>query len=82
MRTTLSPLAIDQDEEAADLIVRRVGEEGRGDTNSLWIMSFFDEWDKMIEAYEKYSGGDGAAGEASYVWMVTRKALSPEKFKE
>jgi hypothetical protein len=82
MRTTLSPLAIEQDEEAVDLKVRRVAEEGRGDTNSLWIMSYFDEWDKTIEAYEKYSGGDGAAGEASYVCTVTRKALYPEKFKE
>lgn len=74
--------AIDQEETAVDFIVRKVAKEGRGDTNSLWIMSYFDEWDKTIEAYDKYSGGDGAAGEASYVWMVTRKALYPEKFRE
>jgi hypothetical protein len=43
MRTTLSPLAIDQNEEAVDLIIPRVAEEGRGDTNSLWIISYFEE---------------------------------------
>ncbi|MGI9244382.1 MAG: hypothetical protein ACR2RV_26520 [Verrucomicrobiales bacterium] len=73
--------AIDQDEGAVDFIVRRVAEEGRGDTNSLWIMSYFDEWEKTIEAYKTYSGGDGAAGEASYLWMQTRKHLFPEHYR-
>ena len=72
--------AIDRDPKAVDFIVRRVAEEGRGDTNSLWMMSYFDEWEKTTAAHEKFGGGDGAAGEAAWLWMETRKALYPENY--
>ncbi len=74
--------AIDGSEEAVDFIVRKVAEEGNGDTNSKWMLCYFDEWDRTLEAYHKYDGRDGAAAEASYMFVKQREYFFPENFEK
>ncbi len=74
--------ALNKNESAIDFIVEKVAEEGNGDTDSKWMLSYFDEWDRTLEIYSKFPGTDGAAAEANYMFVRQREHFFPENFKK
>lgn len=74
--------AIDQTEASLDFITAVMKREGGGDTNSLLVISYMDEWDRTAEAFRNHRGGDGAAGEARGMFLGIRLYLYPEKYRQ
>lgn len=74
--------ALNRNEEAIDFMVKEVAREGNGDTDSKWMLCYFDEWDRTLEVYREYDGRDGAAAEASAMFGSQRKYFFPENFEK
>lgn len=73
--------ALDRKEEALDFIIDIMKKEGGGDTNSLLIISYMDEWEKSTGVLQNWRG-DGAVGEAMYCFHEIRKYLYPAQYQK
>lgn len=71
--------ALDRNDAPLDYIISVMKEEGGGDTSSLFVISYMDEWDQTLSILKNWKG-DGAVGEAMSMFYVIRKFLYPGQF--
>ena len=74
--------ALDRNPEPLEFITEVMKEEGGGDTNSLLVIGYMDEWDRTAEAFRNFGGSDGAAAESKHLFHEKRKFLYPEKYEK
>lgn len=65
--------------QALETILELHAREGAGDSNTLWALSFLDEWDRTLAAVKSQPAGDS---DAKYVFWRTRAQLYPENFRK
>lgn len=77
--------AVNGSEEALDHILEIHGKEDPGsDSDSVVTLSYLDEWDRTMKAYETHfaQGTDGAGGDAKYAFKLRREYLFPHHFRK